>query len=74
MSALIPPSAIVPADYPQLSKLVWSRDPARPITSEEAFRLYEANWRHVDDGQLTPAESALIHALAKAHGNGRLLV
>ena len=39
---------IVPAEFPELALLVWNRDPTRAIPAEEAFALYERNWRHVD--------------------------
>lgn len=65
--------AVVPADYPELSRLAWSRDPARPITGQEALSLYEANWRHVDRDALRPDERALIQALVERYGSGHLL-
>ena len=65
---------IVPKDFPELGMLVWNRDNARPIEREEAFELYERNWRHVDAEHLTPAEARLIEALAQEFGQGHLLV
>lgn len=65
--------AIVPAHYPELSRLAWNRDATRPITSEEAFSLYEANWRHVDRDALRSDEQALIRSLAERFGGGHLL-
>lgn len=65
---------IVPADFPELAKLAWSRDPARPIPPQEALALYERNWRHVDREHLTPGEARLIHDLAEEFGSGVLLV
>jgi hypothetical protein len=64
---------VIPADWPELARLAWNRDPARPIPGAEAFGLYEANWRHVDRALLTDAERALIHALADRYGHGHLL-
>ena len=65
---------IVPKDFPELGMLVWNRDNARPIEREEAFELYERNWRHVDAEHLTPAEAQLIEALTQEFGQGHLLV
>lgn len=64
---------IVPAHYPELARLAWNRDPARPIPGAEAFSLYEANWRHVDSDALGEAEVALIRALTRRFGGGHLL-
>jgi hypothetical protein len=65
--------AIIPADYPELARLAWNRDPARPITGEEAFGLYERNWRHVDTAALSDKERALIALLADRLGGGHFL-
>jgi hypothetical protein len=64
---------IVPARYPELARLVWNRDPARPIPGAEALGLYEANWRHIDRDALGAEEAALIRALAERYGGGHLL-
>lgn len=64
---------IVPADYPELKQLVWSRNAARPISGEEALSFYERNWRFINQDQLTPEEAALIRRLAERYGNGHLL-
>jgi hypothetical protein len=64
---------IVPAEFPELALLVWNRDPTRPIPAEEAFALYERNWRHVDREHMTPAEADLVRELANAFGYGRIL-
>jgi hypothetical protein len=64
---------IIPAAWPELARLAWNRDPARPIPGAEALGLYEANWRHVDRAALTPGERALIQALADRYGGGHLL-
>jgi hypothetical protein len=63
---------IVPADYPELKLLVWNRDPARPIEAEEAFQLYERNWRHVDAERLTSKEAELIEMLTTEFGRGHM--
>jgi hypothetical protein len=64
---------VIPAAYPELARLAWNRDTARPITGGEAFGLYEANWRHVDTASLSAEENALIAALADRFGAGHLL-
>jgi len=64
---------VIPADYPELARLAWNRDPSRPITGSEALGLYEANWRHVEVSALSTAEQALIRALASRFGGGHLL-
>ncbi|MGP2491481.1 hypothetical protein ACTDI4_07610 [Mesorhizobium sp. PUT5] len=63
-------AAIIPARFPELSKLVWNRDPQRPVTADEAFALYERNWRLVDREHLTDREAGLIRELGKKYGRG----
>jgi hypothetical protein len=46
---------VVPAQFPELARLVWNRDPRQLIRGEEALALYEANWRHVEVNALTDA-------------------
>ncbi len=53
---------VVPADYPELARLAWNRDPSRPIPGAGALGLYEAKWRHIDATALSPRERALIEA------------
>ncbi len=60
-------------DYPQLALLAWSRV-VREITGEEAFALYERNWRFVDVGCLNTNETALIDRLTTQYGHGVLNV
>jgi hypothetical protein len=64
---------VVPARYGELARLVWNRDPLRPISGAEALGLYEANWRHVEVASLSDQERALIAALAERFGGGYLL-
>ncbi|MBZ9957624.1 hypothetical protein FJ942_03205 [Mesorhizobium sp. B2-4-2] len=64
---------IVPAEFPELQALVWSRDATRPIPPEEAFAIYERNWRFVDQERLTTSERLLIQNLAEKFGQGILL-
>ena len=61
---------IVPKDFPELGLLAWNRDAARPIDRQEAFELYDRNWRHVDADHLTPREAALIDELTEEFGHG----
>ena len=60
---------IIPAEFPELNRLVWSRDPRRAIAAEEVFALYERNWRFVDRERLTDREARLIRELGKAYGH-----
>jgi hypothetical protein len=64
---------IVPNDFPELARLVWNGDPARPITPQEAFNLYENNWRFVEPAKMCRAEKTLVAELAKKFGHGVLL-
>ncbi|TPM19451.1 hypothetical protein [Mesorhizobium sp. B2-3-6] len=64
---------IVPAEFPELHAIVWSRDATRPIPAEEAFAIYERNWRFVDQERLTTSERLLIQNLAEKFGQGILL-
>lgn len=60
-------------DYPQLALLAWNRA-VREMDEEEAFALYEGNWRFVDVEHLTSGEAALINRLIQQYGNGALNV
>lgn len=62
------------ARFPQLASLAWSRPGTRTLDEEEAFALYEANWRFVDAERLTARERALIEQLAQRCGGGVLQV
>ncbi len=64
---------VVPAHYPELSRLAWNRDASRPIAGAKALGLYEANWRHVEVTSLSSEERTLIDALVARFGNGHLL-
>lgn len=70
MRTKTPHKVVVPAEYPELALLAWNRDPACPIAAEEAFALYERNWRHVDTNRLTPREATLIRELTDPFGHG----
>ena len=60
-------------DYDNLATLMWNRR-ERYITDEEAFRLYERNWRFVDTKRMKPGERAFIARLVEKYGNGVLNV
>lgn len=61
-------------DYPQLKKLAWQLPGVQELSPREALDLYERNWRHVERASLSAEEAALIDALSRALGAGRLLV
>jgi transcriptional regulator with XRE-family HTH domain len=68
------PERIRIADYPQLRQLAWQLEGVEEFTPREALDLYERNWRHVDKAALSAGELALIDALSRTMGAGRLLV
>lgn len=61
------------AAYDNLAALCWNRRD-RYLGAEEAFRLYERNWRLVDQRRMKPAERVLVERLAARFGNGVLNV
>lgn len=61
------------AAFENLAALCWNRRD-RYLGAEEAFRLYERNWRLVDARRMKPAERALIERLKVRYGNGVLNV
>lgn len=65
------PSRICLSDYPQLRQLAWQLEDTTLLAPQEAFNLYERNWRHLDPDALQPHEQALITALQQAFGEGR---
>lgn len=58
------------ADYPQLRLLAWNRAPDALLSDEEAFGLYEREWRWVEQAALCERERALIARLTEACGGG----
>jgi transcriptional regulator with XRE-family HTH domain len=68
------PKRIRLRDYPQLKKLAWQLHGVDEITPADALNLYERNWRHVDRANISEDEAALIDALSRQLGGGRLLV
>jgi hypothetical protein len=65
---------IIPAKFPELSKLAWNRDPCRPMAAEDVFALYERNWRFVDHEHLTEEEARLLRELGDKFGHGFRLI
>ena len=73
LTGLLDEELVEVAAYENLAALCWNRR-ARWLGAEEAFRLYERNWRFVDRRRMKPAERALIERLAARYGNGVLNV
>ncbi len=61
------------AKYPQLKLLCWNRPDATVLDGEEAFDLYERNWRFVDTDAMTRDEHDLLERLTADCGHGVLL-
>ena len=59
--------------YPNLRFLTWQLHQDL-IREDEAFSVYEREWRHVDAATLSAEEQALIQHLAARYGNGVLNV
>lgn len=68
------PKKIRLRDFQQLKKLAWQLTGVDEISPQEALDLYERNWRHLDRAALSDDEAALIDALSRQLGGGRLLV
>lgn len=68
------PKKIRLRDFQQLKKLAWQLTGVDEISPSDALALYERNWRHLDRAVLTENEAALINALSRELGGGRLLV
>ena len=59
------------ADYPQLRDLAWNRGDEL-IPTREAFKLYERNWRLVDQAALDDRERKLLARLKAEFGNDEI--
>lgn len=57
--------------WPALRELAWNRA-QRWIAAEDAFALYERNWRFVDRDRLTAGEAGLVDRLKRRFGAGML--
>jgi len=62
------------SDYPQLQLIAWNRHKDDFIEEEEAFSLYERNWRWVEQASLSVDERRLIERLTRIYGHGVLNV
>lgn len=63
---------LIPVEkYENLAALLWNRTD-RFVTDAEAFRIYERNWRFVDERRMKRAERALVDRLVSKYGNGVL--
>ncbi|XID74374.1 hypothetical protein ACF3NA_07435 [Alkanindiges sp. WGS2144] len=61
---------VVLQDYPQLKLIAWHCQGCDAIVEEEAFALYERNWRYIDEATLKPHERQLITELSNKFGHG----
>jgi hypothetical protein len=68
------PTTLRIGQYAQLALIAWSRQPDDEISGEEAFALYESNWRFVEQERLDQEERDLIELLTKTYGNGLMNV
>jgi hypothetical protein len=67
-------ATFVIGDLPQLRLIAWNRNPHDAISGEEAFDLYERNWRFVDEAAMSPHERAVVARLTREYGKGILHV
>lgn len=56
-------------DYPGLKLLCWNLH-VQYVTREDAFKLYERNWRMFDEHGLDTHERALLRELKDEFGRG----
>ena len=61
-------------DFPQLKLIAWNRRAEAELEEAEAFALYEARWRFIDQDTLTERERELIKRLTMTFGAGLLNV
>ncbi|MCE2580372.1 hypothetical protein LDL36_18190 [Komagataeibacter sp. FNDCR1] len=59
--------------YPQLKSLCWNRPAATTLGLEDALALYERNWRHVSEADMTVEERNLLDTLVREVGRGAFL-
>ena len=60
------------ADYPMLRDLLWTGRQREWLPAQEAFDIYERNWRFVNPAELGENEKALIERLSRRFGGGLL--
>ncbi len=62
-------------NFPQLRLIAWNlHDGGDTLEAQEAFALYERNWRFVEQTQLLNHERELIERLCKQFGAGLMNV
>ncbi|NTJ44051.1 hypothetical protein G6L28_15730 [Agrobacterium larrymoorei] len=54
--------------YPQLRAICWNRDENVCLEGDEAFALYERNWRFIDADALSAEEKVLLAELVDLYG------
>jgi hypothetical protein len=60
--------------YPQLRMITWHLPDTIFIEEQDAFAIYERNWRFIDEPSLTETEKQLIQHLTDEYGQGLLNV
>jgi len=60
------------ADYPMLRDLLWTGRRREFLDAQEAFDIYERNWRFVTPSELEDHEKALIERLCRRFGGALL--
>lgn len=70
----MPEETVRVGDHPQLHAIAWQLRADTELTGAEALRLYERNWRHVDQAAMSDEERAFVQQLADKHNGGVLLV
>lgn len=62
LSGFLDANLVEVARFPQLKLLCWNRR-SQWLSAQDAWSLYERNWRFVEPGELEPAERELIDRL-----------
>jgi hypothetical protein len=70
LEKLLDEQLVAVADFPLLKQLLWTGRPRALVPAEEAFRIYERNWRFVRRSAPGEAERSLIGRLARRYGRG----
>ena len=58
------------SDYAELKSVSWFRDTDTLISEDEAFRLYESQWKHLDLSRMNDDERAFLDRLVDQYGGG----
>ena len=61
-------------NFPQLRLIAWNMREEDTLLGQEAFALYERNWRFVNQSQLLDHERELIECLCQEFGAGLMNV